>query len=225
MYCFIGIWKGTFTCGIAITVWFSTRFLSFDSNESIFSLHIIGAILCFLYFCMLIDLIFCPVNNCCKCCKCCCIDFCSLKPSEWQFIIASMLTIVYQLILVFYEGTEFWSIYLFVAVVCALQIVVKINLKNLDKLEIQDKRRYRIGAIIIFNILFMIFIISHDLAEQLELEKELAENEHIEHEGIELFVEGIFFANLEHVWGMMEACQEIMSDDHHHHSDTSTQLK
>ena len=80
--------------------------------------------------------------------------------------------------------------------VCALQIVVKINLKNLDKLEIQDKRRYRIGAIIIFNILFMIFIISHDLAEQLELEKELAENEHIEHEGIELFVEGIFFANL-----------------------------
>ena len=83
--------------------------------------------------------------------------------------------------------------------------------------DLSGQSKYVFGLIIIANITFMIYVICHDLAEQLELIHEL-DNEVNEHGTYELHYQSgkligtsIFFANLEHFWGMMETCQESMT--------------
>ena len=61
---------------------------------------------------------------------------------------------------------------------------------------------------------FMIYVVCHDLAEQLELIHELDAHGSLEYEATKLAATSVFFANLEHFWGMMEVCQEGLLHRH-----------
>ena len=143
------------------------------------------------------------------------------EPSEWMFLIASLLTCVYQVIMAFSESWKQEIIRFVLVILCLLQAGIVVSKKILQK-----QGRRTIGVIIIANIIFMVWIICQDLAEQLELEEELIESyqksgsfERLDDTTSTLVASGIFFANLEHFWGVIEACQHALShfakDSHH----------
>ena len=111
------------------------------------------------------------------------------------------------------EGYPF--IHGFVAILAMLQAIIGVN--DLKKLTNPRRSKYCIGAIMIANILFMIYVICHDLSDQLDMEQQLYQDwkSHgtydFQKETLTLVVASIFFANLEHFWGMMDACQKALS--------------
>ena len=143
------------------------------------------------------------------------------EASEWMFLIASLLTCIYQMIMAFSSSWRQEIIRFVLVILCLLQAGIVVSPKILTK-----QGRRTIGTIIIANVLFMVWIICQDLAEQLELEEELIEAykesgvfTHLDETTSTLVASGIFFANLEHFWGVIEACQHALSHlvKHSHH--------
>ena len=101
----------------------------------------------------------------------------------------------------------------------SLQMIVGIG-----GLEAVSKRR--IGVIILVNVVFVMFVICSDLAEQMEVTNELGDAKLETGDFITrldfsvLVASSVFFANLEHFWGMMEACQEGLRESHYDPSDS-----
>ena len=143
------------------------------------------------------------------------MDF-NLVQSEWMFVIASGLTTTYQIIMIFDKTEGYTMVHAFVAIIAILQAIIGVN--DLKKLTNPQRSEYCIGAIVIANILFMIYVICHDLSDQLDMEQQLylhwKKNGTIDFqkETLTLIVASIFFANLEHFWGMMDACQKALTD-------------
>ena len=143
----------------------------------------------------------------------------SLRPSQWMFILASLLSVVYQMLLTFESEVHFRGVHFGAAIVTFQQAFVGCSDANL--INQSDKR---IATIVALNLILMIYSICVDLGEQLEFMDELNESEdgeyNVEIEGVSLVTTSIFFANLEHYWGVIEACQEalIHKHSHSHHS-------
>ena len=203
------MWQGFIACAIVITLWFSTRFLShvdvpFDVGIALSSLYSI-----FLSYLII------KKTNCIRVRAFFYFYLGSIH--EITFKTSSLLTCIYQLMMA--AGASSWRLVIvriFLVVICCLQSIVVVSHHG-DILQTHDQKHYKIGIIIIANILFMVWIVCQDLAEQLELEEELIESyEHegsfrVDHTTTTLVASGIFFANLEHFWGIIEACQQAIT--------------
>ena len=196
-------------CSFVISGFFATTFGSQYESLSIL-LYISGSLVCVVYISLLIYLILSMTMKHEELINKYNYSFFyfNIKPSQWMFIFTSILTSIYEAIAVWgnIDGLEIEYKYIhgIWMIIVLLQSIVGVN--NLSYYS-----KYIICIIILINMVAMITAICHDLSEQLELIEELDENyNNIEfsNNNAELIATSIFFANLEHFWGMMEACQE-----------------
>ena len=133
-------------------------------------------------------------------------------PSQWLFVLASLLSIVYQAMLAFIpnENIDYAGVHAALVVIMLLQAIIGVT-------ELVHESKYTVGILVIVNIIFMVNVISDDLAEQLEIQHELEHSRalggefELDFKTTKLITTSIFFANLEHIWGIFEMCQESIA--------------